>query len=154
MMSWRDFWTLIEVLEGRADQGRCTRLVEVLAQRSAAEITGFGERLAEALYRLDQEKFGLLPVADMSRPGGPFPQSGDHFLYSRCALVAAGREAYESVFEESARFSPFTATTMEGESLLYVTQQAYEQATGEEWDRATRHSFESYANRDGWPGRP
>ncbi len=86
----------------------------------------------------------------MSRPGGPFPQSGDHFLYSRCAVVAAGREVYESVFEDSARFSPFTATTMEGESLLYVAQQAYERATGEEWDRATRYSFESYSNRDGW----
>ncbi|WSJ57500.1 DUF4240 domain-containing protein [Streptomyces sp. NBC_01310] len=41
-------------------------------------------------------------------------------------MVAAGRDVHESVFEDTARFSPFTATTMQGESLLYVAQQAYE----------------------------
>lgn len=151
-MTWREFWTLIDVLDGRADDDRCTRLAEVLAQRSPVGITGFGERLAEALHRLDQRQFGLLPVAGMGRPDDPFPQSGDHFLYARCAVVAAGREVYESVFEDPARFSPFTAPTAQGESLLYVAPQAYERVTGEEWHRATRYSFESYANRDGWQG--
>ncbi|SEM70101.1 Protein of unknown function [Streptacidiphilus jiangxiensis] len=109
--------------------------------------------MAEALHRLDQEKFGLLPVTNMGTADDPFPQSGDHFLYSRCAAVAAGREVYESVFGDPALFLPFTAPTLQGEWLLYVADQAYERATGEEWDRVTRYDFESYSNRDGWPKR-
>jgi hypothetical protein len=82
-MTWKEFWQLIELLDGRADQRRCAELAGVLAQRPVPEITSFGERLAEALYRLDQERFGLVPVAGLSTEDDPFPQSGDVFLYSR-----------------------------------------------------------------------
>jgi hypothetical protein len=35
-----------------------------------------------------------------------------------------------------------------------VTQaaKAYEHITGEEWDRSTRYSYESYSNAAGWSG--
>jgi hypothetical protein len=145
-MTWEDFWQLIALLDGHADQRRCADLAGVLAQRPAPEITGFAERLAEALYRLDQERFGLLPVAGLSTEDDPFPQSGDVFLYSRCAVVAAGRKVYEGMFfGDPARFSAFTAPALDGEWLLYVAQQAYEQVTGEEWDRVTRFTSDAYA---------
>ncbi|MFI9163534.1 DUF4240 domain-containing protein [Kitasatospora aureofaciens] len=153
-MTWEGFWKLIELLEGHADQRRCAELSRVLAQRPVSEITGFGERLAEALYRLDQERFGLVPVVGLSTDDDPFPQSSDVFLYSRCAVVAAGRAVYEGkFFGDPTRFSPFTSTALDGEWLLYVAQQAYEQVTGEEWNRVTRYDFESYSNPDGWPAR-
>ncbi len=151
-MTWADFWTLIDTLNGRADEGSCHRLTEQLSVRPVPEIEGFAERLSEALYRLDQEKFGLLPVADLTLPGGePFPQSGDVFLYTRCAVVAAGRSVWESVFFDVDKFAPYTASEYDGESLLYVPDQAYELATGQEWQRQTRYCYESYSNAAGWP---
>ncbi|WTX01058.1 DUF4240 domain-containing protein (plasmid) [Streptomycetaceae bacterium NBC_01309] len=151
MITWDEFWSLISTLDGRAEQDRCARLSEALARRPVHEITGFGERLAEALYRLDREEFGLLPVTGMGSPDDPFPQSADVFLYSRCAVVAAGRHAYDSVADHPLRFAPFTAPELDGEWLLYVAPRAHQQTTGRAWDQRTRFCFESYSNRDGWP---
>ncbi|MFE2094900.1 DUF4240 domain-containing protein [Streptomyces sp. NPDC057582] len=152
MMTWADFWALIGTLGGKTDEAGCRRLAAELSNRPVSDIQGFSERLAEALYRLDQEKFGTLPVADLTlRDGEPFPQSADSFLYSRCAVVAAGQSVWESVFFDVDQFAPYTASTRDGESLLYVPDQAYELATGKEWDRSTRYCFETFSNRDGWP---
>jgi hypothetical protein len=86
-----------------------------------------------------------------TRDGGPFPQSGDVFLYARCAVVAAGPAVYESVFFDESKFAPFTTTAYDGEWLLSVPDDAYQLATGKEWDRLTRYDVESYSNPDGWP---
>ncbi|MEU4039347.1 DUF4240 domain-containing protein [Streptomyces collinus] len=150
-MTWAGFWALIGTLDGEAGEAGCLRLAEELSELPVHDIEGFAERLAEALYRLDQEKFGTLPVADLTlRDGAPFPQSADSFLYARCAVVAAGRSVWESVFFDVDRFAPYTASTCDGESLLYVPDRAYELATGKEWERSTRHSCETFSNRDGW----
>ncbi len=85
------------------------------------------------------------------RDGSPFPQSSDVFLYTRCAVVAAGRTVWESVFFDVDKFASYTSTEYDGEWLLSTPDKAYELATGKEWDRTTRHCFESYSNRDGWP---
>lgn len=157
VMTWERFWQLIEVLGGEAGietcegfEEACAGLTEVLARETMGQIIGFAERLAEALYRLDQEDFGTLPVLGMELPdGSPFPQSDDGFLYSRAAVVAAGRRVYESVFGRPERFAPFTAHHCE--ALLYVHEEAFEQVTGTEWDRLTRYDYESCSNKDGWP---
>ncbi|MHB9847778.1 DUF4240 domain-containing protein [Streptomyces krungchingensis] len=152
MMTWADFWALADTLGGKADPEGCRRLAAELSDRPVSDIHGFAERLAEALYRLDQEKFGTLPVVDLTRRDGePFPQSADSFLYARCAVVAAGRSVWESVFFDVDQFVPYTASACHGESLLYVPDQAYELATGKEWDRSTRYCFETFSNRAGWP---
>lgn len=151
-MTWADFWALTATLNGEATEANCRRLAKELSRRPLPDIIGFAERHAEALYRLDQEKFGSLPVADMTdAKGEPFPQSGDSFLYARCAVVAAGRDVWESVFSDAGAFAPYTSTEYDGERLLYVPDEAYELATGKEWDRATRYCFESFSNEDGWP---
>ncbi|THA80326.1 DUF4240 domain-containing protein [Streptomyces sp. A0592] len=156
-MTWERFWQLIEVLGGEArmetcqgfEEG-CARLTEILVREPVGQIIGFGERLAEALYRLDQAAFGTLPVLGMQLSNGsPFPQSDDGFLYSRAAVVAAGRRAYEGVFGHPERFAPFTARHCE--ELLYVHEEAFERVTGAEWDRLTRYDYESCSNKDGWP---
>lgn len=151
-MTWADFWALIATLNGEATQANCRHLAAELSRRSVSDIIGFAERHAEALYRLDQEKFGCLPVVDLTaRFGSPFPQSADVFLYARCAVVAAGQAVWESVFFDAAKFAPYTSSEHDGEWLLYVPGMAYELATGEEWNRSTRYCFESFSNRDGWP---
>ncbi|GHE24941.1 hypothetical protein GCM10018781_75740 [Kitasatospora indigofera] len=151
MMTWDDFWTLIDLLGDRCRCDYTTPLAEALAELPPARIVDFEERLAEALYRLDRREFGVLPVIDMSSPGKPFPQSDDSFLYSRCAVVAAGRAEYEAVLADPARFAPHTATTLHGEDLLHLAEEAYEEVTGEEWDVVTAFDYESCSNEDGWP---
>ncbi|MFE2421186.1 DUF4240 domain-containing protein [Streptomyces hokutonensis] len=151
-MTWAAFWALIATLNGEATQVSCRRLAEELSRCSVPDIIGFAERHAEALYRLDQEKFGTLSVVDLTgRNGVPLPQSADGFLYARCAVVAAGQAVWEGVFFDVDKFAPYTSTVFDGEWLLYVPDRAYELATGREWDRSTRYCFESYSNRDGWP---
>lgn len=157
VMTWERFWQLMEVLGGEAGiatcqgfEDACGRLAEILSREPVGQIIGFGERLAEALHRLDQADFGTLPVLGMeSDDGSPFPQSDDGFLYSRAAVVAAGRQTYESVFGHPERFAPFTA--LHCEELLYVHEEVFEQVTGTEWDRLTRYDYESCSNTDGWP---
>ncbi|MEE1782551.1 DUF4240 domain-containing protein [Streptomyces sp. SP17BM10] len=154
-MTWDRFWELVGTLGGPAVLERCDHLQEAcerlsarLARGPADEITGFGERLAEALYRLDRAESGRLPVEGA---GGPYDrQTDDHFLYARAAVVAAGREAYEGVLGRPERFAPYTA--LQAEELLYVHEEAYEAVTGEEWDHPTRYDYESCSNAEGWPG--
>ncbi|MGW0084493.1 DUF4240 domain-containing protein [Streptomyces sp. NPDC003393] len=55
-MSWADFWALIGILDGKADEAGCRSLAAALSKRPVSDIQAFAERLAEALYRLDQEK--------------------------------------------------------------------------------------------------
>ncbi|GJF33129.1 hypothetical protein KNE206_58290 [Kitasatospora sp. NE20-6] len=157
VMTWERFWQLIEVLGGEDAvrtcerfEKACARLTEVLAGGSAGSIIGFGERLAEALHRLDRQDFGTLPVLGTEECGGsPLPQSDDGFLYARAAVVAAGRRTYEGVFGHPERFAPFTAHGCE--LLLHVHEEAFEQVTGTAWDRLTRYDYESCSNEDGWP---
>ncbi len=100
-------------------------------------VTGFAEQLSWALYRLDRKELGQC-------------LSGDAFLYTRCAVVAAGREVFEGVLQDPGACAPFAAGLVWAESLLYTPDHAYERVTGEEWDRDTRYSYESYSNTWGW----
>ncbi|MFF2950355.1 DUF4240 domain-containing protein [Kitasatospora sp. NPDC057965] len=156
-LSWERFWQLIDLIGGEPavavcatfDAG-CERLTEALAAGPVDEITGFGERLAEALYRLDREEYGTQLAADPDDPSDrPLPLSDDSFLYGRAAVVAAGRAAYEQVLADPALFARHSFRS--GEPLLHAPEEAYETATGEEWDHLTRYDYESCSNREGWP---
>ncbi|MGW6912040.1 DUF4240 domain-containing protein [Streptomyces sp. NPDC054940] len=102
-----------------------------------ATVIGFAEQLSWALYRLDRKEYG-------------HDLSSDSFLYTRAAVVAAGREAYEAVLTDPQLFTPYARDLIWAESLLYAPYKAYRRITGDEWDRSTRHSYESYSNTAGW----
>ncbi|WP_052848225.1 hypothetical protein [Streptomyces avicenniae] len=70
----------------------------------------------------------------------------------RAAEVAAGREEYENVLRDAERFAPFAEDLIWAEALLYVPDNAYRHLTGDEWDRGTRHSYESRSHQAGWTG--
>ncbi|WP_406424364.1 DUF4240 domain-containing protein [Streptomyces sp. NBC_01589] len=76
--------------------------------------------------------------------------SSDSFLYTRAAVVAAGRETYEILLQDPAHFVPYATGLIWAENLLYAPDRAYEHITGEEWDRRTRYSYESCSNTAGW----
>lgn len=139
------FWQLIEVCSPPDPDPEAELLAPALTARLLAgpveDVIGFAEQLSRALYLLDTEEH----CGD--------ELSGDAFLYARAAVVAAGRQTYEDVLREPARFRPYAEELIWAESLLYVPDEAYRELTGKEWDRATRHSYESFSNTDGWPTR-
>lgn len=140
-MTEDEFWALLETCRPSAPDPEADHLAPALTDRLAAgpvpAVTGFAEQLSRALYRLDRREFG----EDLS---------ADAFLYTRAAVVAAGRAEYERVLADPARFRRYATEYVWAEALLYVPDQAYERLTGETWDRATAHSYESYSHTEGW----
>ncbi|WP_448316660.1 DUF4240 domain-containing protein [Streptomyces sp. CO7] len=135
------FWQLIEACRPTGPdpdgQGLVAALTDRLRKGPVHAVVGFAEQLSWALYRLDRREY----CQDLS---------GDGFLYTRAAVVAAGRAEYEGVLRDPRRFTPYADDLVWAEALLYVPDDAYEHLTGEEWDRRTRYSFESYSNTAGW----
>ncbi|MFE9046487.1 DUF4240 domain-containing protein [Streptomyces sp. NPDC007818] len=140
-MNENAFWQLIDECAPATPEPEAEQLAVALTNRLtagpvAAEI-GFADQLSWALYRLDRKEFG-------------HDLSGDGFLYTRAAVVPAGRQTYEAVLRDPQRFVPYASDRIWAESLLYVPDEAYRRITGEEWGRNTRYSYESYSNTAGW----
>ncbi|MFE9817857.1 DUF4240 domain-containing protein [Streptomyces sp. NBC_00236] len=135
------FWQLIEDCRPAGPDPDADLLADTLTERLARSplslVTGFAEQLSWALYRLDRKEYGR----DLS---------GDAFLYTRAAVVAAGRTEFASVLEDPAAFTPYATDLIWAESLLCTPDRAYRRITEKEWDRDTRYSYESYSNADGW----
>ncbi|WP_046494126.1 DUF4240 domain-containing protein [Streptomyces odonnellii] len=137
------FWQLVEECRSTTADPEGEQLAAALTARlvngPTSDVIGFAEQLSWALYRLDRKEYGE-------------GLSGDAFLYTRAAVVAAGREEYENVLRCPDRFVPYASDLVWAEALLYVPDKAYEHITGEEWDRSTHYSYESYSNTAGWAG--
>ncbi|MGW3661364.1 DUF4240 domain-containing protein [Streptomyces sp. NPDC005151] len=140
-MNENTFWQFIDDCRPPTPDPDAQEMAAALTARLSAgplaAVIGFAERLSWALYRLDRKEYGR-------------ELSSDSFLYTRAAVVAAGRETYEIVLQDPARFVPYATGLIWAESLLYVPDRVYEHITGEEWDRRTRYSYESYSNTAGW----
>lgn len=135
------FWQLIEdcrPTEPDPDaELLAATLTERLAQSPLSLVIGFAEQLSWALNRLDRKEYG-------------HELGGDAFLYTRAAVVAAGRTEFHSVLQDPSAFTPYAIDLIWAEPLLYTPDRAYKRITGEEWDRDTRYSYESCSNTEGW----
>ncbi|WP_432189643.1 DUF4240 domain-containing protein [Streptomyces sp. Tue6028] len=135
------FWQLIEDCTPTGSDPDADLLAATLTERLARSplslVIGFAEQLSWALYRLDRKEYG-------------HDLGGDAFLYTRAAVVAAGRTEFNRVLDDPAAFIPYASDLIWAESLLYTPDQAYKRITGEEWDRDTRYSYESFSNTEGW----
>lgn len=154
------FWELIELVgDIRADEDPYAGLVAELASLPVEDILGFEETLARLLHQLDRQDLGDLvaawcdqdPQVHGGRPAGEPPYlSGDLFLYLRCGIVVAGREAYRAVLADVQRAVPLLDWEQQDEQLLEVGPTAFQLATGEKFDHETRYSYESWSNAEGW----
>src|SRR5262245_2476082 len=148
-MDQSEFWRLIGKIDQGAlrdgdEQGAVNPLVAALAECNEAEIEEFENILAQCLYDLDGQSY-----ADHAGSSG---QSGDGFLYSRCFVVAQGKEHYDSVKADSTKMPK--SLDQWCESLLYVAQHAWASATGNEaeaWDYHAPVSYETGSNKANWP---
>ncbi|MFF9347130.1 DUF4240 domain-containing protein [Streptomyces sp. NPDC014734] len=140
-MNEDSFWQLIEECGAPTGDPEGDLLAAALTDRLAngpvADVVGFAEQLSRLLFGLDRRECGD-------------GLSGDAFLYTRAAVVAAGREVYEGVLRNPELFVPFAEDLVWAEALLYVPDDAYRRITGDAWDRGTAYDYESYSNRAGW----
>lgn len=140
-MNEDSFWQLINECRPTGADPDSEQLAAALEARlmngPLPAVVGFAEQLSWALYRLDRKEYGTRV-------------SGDAFLYTRAAVVAAGRDEYEAVLNDPALFLPYADGFIWAELLLYVPGTAYQSLTGREWDRDTRYNYESYSNTEGW----
>jgi hypothetical protein len=145
------FWDLIAKLDLQRDDDEdavVEPVVRALALLPDAEIGSFQEILARKLYDLDGRAWARVS-GEVIWLGEPDQLSGDAFLDARCAAVAKGRDAYDSIRADPSKM-PKNETF---ESLLYVASTAYERKTGLQWDDLddTEVSYETFSNEDGWP---
>ncbi|GAA1532459.1 hypothetical protein GCM10009827_057980 [Dactylosporangium maewongense] len=135
-MNSDDFWRMIDGVLDLPFDARAARLVDLLAARAEGDITGFEDRLAEALHRLDTPAHAVA--------------HGDAFLYIRCAAVLSGSRAHQRIVEDPR--SLLALADVEAEELLFVASTAYERVTDRPWEHRAPVSYESGTSA-AW-GRP
>lgn len=141
-----EFWSLVDLLDGRVDDEGVTRLSEALRRAGKPIARRFAERLAAVLYELDREVLAKRTVRWADSPDAdPIPLSDDTFLYLRCAVVAAGRPTVLAVLADPAVLE--SRLWEDGEALLY----AADEAADEEID--TELSYETGSNTEHWTPR-
>jgi Protein of unknown function (DUF4240) len=135
-MSDDEFWALIDLIEGsRWDDSTSdvTALVAALAMQSEDKIGDFYNLLGDkALALASEEHYSAFSW---------FPGLADTFLYARLAVIANGRNTYETVLASPEQF-PARSSTIWFEELLYVCDDAYRITTGREFPRYGSEKFE------------
>ena len=146
-MTEDDFWSMIELVDRKAlwsqnPQAAIEPVVKRLSEAPAHEIQSFEEHLAKALYDLDGQEY--FEEAGASK-------TDDTFLYARCFIVGAGREHYDSIRLNPAKWPKDKLYWFE--LLLSAGYTAWSRATGRdesEWDYETEYSFETGCNTEAW----
>ncbi len=111
------------------------------------EIFAFDNILAEKLHALDTREHCRDCYAGQLDPdNGNDYISADDFLYSRCVVVANGREAFAVALANPTKMP----RDMEFEALLSLPASAYKRKTGEDYAHVTPISYESFQNSAGW----
>ena len=143
------FWAIIGLLDWDKESNEeiLGPAVQALSRFSENDIAVFDDILAEKLYELDGQRFAEKLGSNRYTGKGHF--SVDSFLYSRCCVVANGKEFYEKVLQDPGQM-PKEYTF---EPLLYLASRAYRQKTGKDsYDHTPDIWYETFSNPAGWPG--
>jgi predicted DNA-binding WGR domain protein len=148
VMSEDVFWRLIGLFNWQKlgdDEAVIKPAVTALSQMTVADIQRFKDILAEKLYALDTEAHGR-EIGEGAFVDEENHFSVDEFLYSRCVVVANGRNAFEVILADPMQMPK----NCEFEVLLTVPGEAYAKKTGEEFDYSSPVCYETFSNRAGW----
>jgi hypothetical protein len=146
-MNEEEFWKIIELLDWEKtgdDEAVLLPAVDYLSQLEVEAIKKFQDILSEKLYHLDGQKYAEQTGENAYTEKGSF--SVDVFLYTRCCVVANGKEYYEHVLENP-KDMPKDLTF---ESLLYLANEAYFKKTKEKLSYVPAYNFETFFNLEGW----
>ena len=147
-MNEKEFWSIIGMLDWEEtgdDEAVVEPVVNCLSKKSDEEIFEFEELLAQKLHALDTKAHAKEIGEDAYVNAEEF-FSVDGFLYSRCVVVANGKELFQHILENPKDFPK----NMEFEAILYVAQEAYEQKNNKEWTYVSPTNYETYKNVSGW----
>ncbi|MCA2214414.1 DUF4240 domain-containing protein [Jidongwangia harbinensis] len=136
-MDQQTFWDLVGAVGRDPAADAYDRLTDALSDHSADDIRDFADHLARALYDLDT-------------PAHYRAAAGEEFLGVRCAVVAAGEQAYRRVLASPPALTRFAHRTPAGCALLPVAERAYRIATRRPWDHRTPVCPETGSNADAW----
>ncbi len=140
------FWEIIGCLdwEQEEDENIIKSAIQKLATYPIHYIYLFQDILSEKLYLLDTKEYALYIGEDSWKKGTYF--SVDNFLYTRCCVVANGKEAYETILNNPSEM-PKDLTF---EPLLSLASEAYQLKTGKIFNYSGVFNFETYSNEKGW----
>jgi predicted DNA-binding WGR domain protein len=144
VMNDETFWRIISLFNWKKegdDDAVLKPALKALCSMNAENIIEFEEILSEKLFALDTRA-----IAKVCYKGEDEYFSGDDFLYSRCVVVANGKNFYESVLADPKNMP----TELEFESLLALAENAFEKKTGQVFDHVTKYSYETCSNEKGW----
>lgn len=147
-LSESSFWEIIALLDWSKagdDESVVEPAISRLVSGPVRHIFEFADLLSEKLYALDGRTYALHIGVDSWSPERYF--SVDHFLYTRCCVVANGKDVYERVLHNPAQM-PKDITF---EALLYIPSAAYERKTGNQYDYTPAYPIETYSNQASWP---
>lgn len=145
------FWSIIDTLDwtknNRADVLELAILA--LSKQPKSAIEKFHDLLNEKLFVLDGLKFASELGSNRFSEPGDLHFSVDDFLYSRCGVVANGRDFFETVLANPKRIpKEFTF-----EQLLYLPERAWKLKTGkDDYSHFPEIWCETFSNPAGWPG--
>jgi hypothetical protein len=143
------FWELLGLLNWKKlgdDDAVVRPLVKALAKLPVEDIFAFDDHLAARLHALDTEAHAR-HMGDCSYRGPGVFFSVDEFLYTRCAVVANGKQVFGEVLSDPNEF-PEDA---EFEAILEVARTAYEKKTSGEYPHVPATDYETFSNKAGWP---
>ena len=127
------FWDLIALTGGGCDEEALRPLRRALRRASARRVEAFGADMVRALAAIGTPEHARQDVRDVSEPDGrALPMSDDVFLYVRCAVVGAGRDAWQRVVDDPAAMSGAWAVA-DGELLLSLVEELHDEKVGVAW---------------------
>jgi hypothetical protein len=134
-MTEEDFWSLIDLLGGAANQRTTPALKEALARQGEARVEEFADRLTEKIGRLADVPLSGIPAQDVSDPSGaqPVPLAGDALINLHFAVVAAGIAQFQQILRNPGHVAERAWDFSESDSLAEAVSKAYEVATGKPW---------------------
>lgn len=145
------FWAIISLLDWdkESNEDILHPAALALSRFSESDIAAFDDILAVKLYQLDGLRFAEQLGSNRYTKNGKQHFSVDSFLYSRCCVVANGREFYEKVSADPA-LMPKEYTF---EPLLNLAAKAYQIRTGrDDYSHLPEVWYETFSNPEGWPG--
>lgn len=144
------FWDIIELFDWDKlgdDDAVMEPAYRALAALDEKEIFAFEDILAGKLHALDtREHCRACYAGELDPDDGDDYISADDFLYSRCVVVANGRELFAAVLADPSQMPQ----DGEFEALLSLPAIAYERKTGKDFEHLSPVSYESFQNEAGW----
>ncbi|MFI2431195.1 DUF4240 domain-containing protein [Streptomyces sp. NPDC018693] len=148
-MDMEKFWHIIDGAQGGTVHDVIESVGQALSKGPVNEVMDFAERLSEALYTLDRRELFEKDYTFLGDATGG-ENTGEDFLYARCAVVAAGSVVYQQVNQDPEKFA--REWNWHAQDLLYVAEEAYEELTDDTWEYETAVDYETGSNASGWTG--